>query len=62
MARIYSRIVNGVADILSARSRAVSKVRGMSADIKRGHLLHKQGVGNHYDSALKKARIGKTKK
>lgn len=45
---------------LSAPYRAVQKARGTVADIKRGHLLHKQGYGTTYESAMKKAKTGKT--
>ncbi len=46
-----------VRDILD---NVIQPIRGMAADIKRGHLLHKQGYGGRRDSALKIAKEGKS--
>lgn len=59
MGRIKSKIVNGMADVLSAPSRMVSAAKGMMADQKRGMLLYKQGYGKYYDSARTVAKKGR---
>jgi len=57
--RIKNRVVNTTANLISAPSRAKSKVRGVRADVKRGRLLHKQGFGGFREGALSIAKKGK---
>lgn len=50
---------NAAASVISAPSRAVSKIKKTKADMKYGAALWKQGYGEYHDSALKVAKKGK---
>jgi len=53
-------IKEGGSKTLSTPSRLKSKIRGTAYDIKRGHLLHKQGYGGR-KFATEIAKEGKDK-
>lgn len=57
-AKIKKGIIKVTGGALGAAMSVPHKIRGMNADIQRGHLLYKKGLGAKYDSALKIAKAG----